>query len=216
MMTTIETSGSGSVFRLPDMIMVSATISVLRKEYAIALSDLIAAEKKLKEHAAGAGILSEAILSSHVRVSEDTRRDKTTDEYYRAGWRAQQSVSLSRPYSIEEMKNLAGVFFIQDNDLSCTISFDLADRKEPEREALGNAVNDARLRANALALAAGLHIARIRSIAPERSATFRFPDRLESASLMAPTILHGAEELSVNPGTIEISTSVTMIFEAEA
>jgi hypothetical protein len=33
---------------------------------------------------------------------------------------------------------------------------------------------------------------------------------------MAPTVLHGAEELSVNPGTIEISTSVTMIFEAEA
>jgi uncharacterized protein YggE len=90
------------------------------------------------------------------------------------------------------------------------VAFGVSDRKGQQTEALRSAVRDARVQAEAMAAAAGLHITRIRSM-QQGFASAPIPlVRAMALPVPAPT----APPTQIEPGSIETQVTVTITYDA--
>jgi uncharacterized protein len=195
--TTITVTGNGSVTTVPDRATFGFTIETRGKTATAALAqnsnDATAVIAALK----AAGVTSANLQTSQVSLMPQTSQDGTTIVGYVASNSVTVRTGLDRAGTIVDAAVGAGA-----NGVSGP-SLDVADQSTLYRDALHKAVDDAKLKAQSLADAAGLSLGAAQSIAEGGSATpLPIADKLSAAG--AP----------IEAGTQEIQASATVTYAA--
>jgi len=193
---TITVNGNGSITAVPDRATFEFSIETHAKTASAALtqnsSDATAVIAALK----AAGVSSANIQTSQVSLQPQSSQDGTTI----IGYVAANSVTVKTP--------LAGAGTIIDAAVGAGAngvsgpSLDVSDQSSLYRDALHKAVDDAKLKAQALADAAGLSLASAQSIT-EGGSSSPFPVADKMSAVGAP----------IEAGTQEIQASVTVTYE---
>ena len=192
---TITVNGNGSITAVPDRATFQFSIETHAKTASAALTqnstDATAVIAALK----AAGVSSANIQTSQVSLQPQTSQDGTTI----IGYVASNSVTVKTP--------LAGAGTIIDAAVSAGAngvsgpSLDVSDQSSLYRDALHKAVDDAKLKAQALADAAGLSLGSAQSIT-EGGSSSPFPIADKMSAVGAP----------IEAGTQEIQASVTVTY----
>ncbi|MDX6467107.1 MAG: uncharacterized protein QOI27_2147 [Gaiellaceae bacterium] len=194
---TIAVTGNGSVTAVPDRATFGFTIDTRAKTASAALAqnstDAAAVIAALK----AAGVASADLQTSQVSLQPQSSQDGTQIIGYVASNSLTVKTALSSAGKIVDAAVGAGA-----NGVSGP-SLDVSDQSSLYREALRKAVDDAKLKAQSLADAAGLSLGAVQSIA-EGSASSPVPIADKMSAAGAP----------VEAGTQQIQASVTVTYAA--
>lgn len=195
--TTITVTGNGSVTTVPDRATFGFTIETRAKTATAALAqnsgDATAVIAALK----AAGVTSANLQTSQVSLMPQTSQDGTTIVGYVASNSVTVRTGLDRAGKIVDAAVGAGA-----NGVSGP-SLDVSDQSTLYRDALHKAVDDAKLKAQSIADAAGLSLGDAQSIAEGGSATpLPIADKMSAAGT------------PIEAGTQEIQASVTVTYAA--
>lgn len=194
---TITVTGNGSVTTVPDRATFGFTVETRAKTATAALTqnsgDTTAVIAALKS----AGVTSANLQTSQVSLMPQTSQDGTTIVGYVASNSVTVRTGLALAGKIVDAAVGAGA-----NGVSGP-SLDVSDQSTLYRNALHKAVDDAKLKAQSLADAAGLSLGAVQSIAEGGSAT-PFPIADKASAVGAP----------IEAGTQEIQASVTVTYAA--
>jgi len=195
--TTITVTGNGSVTTVPDRATFGFTIETRAKTATAALAqnsdDATAVIAALK----AAGVTSANLQTSQVSLMPQTSQDGTTIVGYVASNSVTVRTGLDRAGQIVDAAVRAGANGVSGPNL------DVSDQSTLYRDALHKAVDDAKLKAQSIAAAAGLSLGNAQSIVEGGSATpLPIADKLSAAG--AP----------IEAGTQEIQASVTITYAA--
>jgi uncharacterized protein YggE len=198
----IVTTGEGVVKRAPDRawVLISAesrarTPRDAQRTNAEAMSAVMG---KLK----GAGLAPDAIRTSAYDLQPEfdfVNGRQTLRDYV-----ARNSVEVR----VDDLPRLGEIIDMTVGSGATSISsvrFDLKDRTGAEREALRQAVADARMRADAAASGAGVHVDRVLRVEEERGAVVPRPVQMMAMRAEAPEA-----KTPITPGEIEVRASVTL------
>lgn len=194
---TITVTGNGSVTTVPDRATFGFTIETRAKTATAALAqnsdDATAVIAALK----GAGVTAANLQTSQVSLMPQTSQDGTTIVGYVAANSVTVRTGLDRAGKVVDAAVGAGA-----NGVSGP-SLDVSDQSTLYRDALHKAVDDAKLKAQSLADAAGLSLGAVQSIAEGGSAMpLPVADKLSAPG--AP----------IEAGTQEIQASATVTYAA--
>ena len=195
--TTITVTGNGTVTTVPDRATFGFTIETRAKTATAALAqnsdDATAVIAALK----AAGVASANLQTSQVSLMPQTSQDGTTILGYVASNSVTVRTGLDRAGKVVDAAVGAGA-----NGVSGP-SLDVSDQSSLYRDALRKAVDDAKLKAQSLADAAGISLGAVQSIAEGGSASpLPIAEKLSAAG--AP----------IEAGTQEIQASVTVTYAA--
>ena len=197
---SITVSGTGTVSATPTQAGFDFGVSTRGKTAVQALNDNSAQMRRLIGALEGAGIPDRSLQTSEVSLSTLTSDDGTSI----VGYTASNSVSatiadLSRAGSIVDTAVAAGANQVDGPNLT------VADQSALYGSALKAAVADARIKADVLASAGGLHVGAVTSIEETPgSGPITYADG--KAATPGPT--------PIAAGTTQITASVTVVFEA--
>ena len=192
---TITVNGNGSITTVPDRATFQFSIETHAKTASAALTQNSADATAVIAALKAAGVSSANIQTSQVSLQPQTSQDGTTI----IGYVASNSVTVKTP--------LAGAGAIIDAAVGAGAngvsgpSLDVSDQSSLYRDALHKAVDDAKLKAQALADAAGLSLGGAQSITEGGSST-PFPVADKMSAVGAP----------IEAGTQEIQASVTVTY----
>ena len=195
--TTITVTGNGSVTTVPDRATFGFTIETRAKTATAALAqnsdDATAVIAALK----AAGVTAANIQTSQVSLMPQSSQDGTTIVGYVASNSVTARTALERAGKVVDAAVGAGA-----NGVSGP-SLDVSDQDTLYRDALHKAVDDAKLKAQSLADAAGISLGAVQSIAEGGSASpLPIAEKLSAAG--AP----------IEAGTQEIQASATVTYAA--
>jgi uncharacterized protein YggE len=200
---TISVLGNGVVETKPDTATISFGVTTQAASAKEAISTNASAMAKVLDALKGSGIDAKDLQTEFVSVyprSDDTGQDIV-------GYTASNSVSAT-------VRDLGKVGELIDTGVAAganTVSGPSLAREDQDklyRDALKEAVADARAKANALADAAGVSLGDVKSIieAPDMSSS-----PIESFAALAKDSAGGTP---IEPGTAKITANVRVIFEA--
>jgi uncharacterized protein len=194
---TITVTGNGSVTTVPDRATFGFSIETRAKTASAALAqnstDAAAVISALKS----AGVTSANLQTSQVSLNPQTSQDGNTIVGYAASNSVTVRTGLASAGAVVDAAVGAGA-----NGVSGP-SLDVSDQSALYRDALHKAVDDAKLKAQSLADAAGISLGAVQSIGEGSSSTpFPIADKMSAAG--AP----------IEAGTQEIQASVTVTYAA--
>jgi uncharacterized protein YggE len=194
---TITVSGDGSVTAVPDRATFSFSIETRAKTASAALAQNSADAAAVIAALKNAGVTSANIQTSQVSLNPQTSQDGTTIVGYAASNGVTVRTALASAGKIVDAAVGAGA-----NGVSGP-SLDVSDQTSLYRDALHKAVDNAKLKAQALADATGLSLGAVQSVTEGGSATpFPITDKMSAAG--AP----------IEAGTQQIQASVTVTYAA--
>ncbi len=194
---TITVSGDGSVTTVPDRATFSFTIDTRAKTASAALTQNSKDAEAVIAALKAAGVSSANLQTSQVSLQPQTSQDGT------------QILGYAASNSVTARTALAGAGKIVDAAVSAGAngvsgpSLDVSDQKSLYRDALHKAVDDAKLKAQSLADAAGLSLGAVQSIA-EGGTSMPIPMAGKLSDAAAP----------IEAGTQQIQASVTVTYAA--
>jgi len=196
---SITVSGTGSVSATPNQAVFTFGVTTQSKAAVQALAANSAEMRRLIDTLKAAGIPAGSLQTSSVSLSPNTSDGGDTI----IGYSASNSVSatianLGRAGEIVDAAVAAGANQVDGPNLT------VSDQSALYRAALKAAIADARVKAQAMAEASGLHIGTVRSV--EEAGVTPTPVRYAADS--------SAPSTPVAAGTQEISASVTVVFDA--
>lgn len=199
----VVTIGEGVVRRVPDRAWVTLTAESRAKTPQEAQRTNAEVMNAVLQKLKGMGLPPDAILTSRVDLQPeyDYQNNKRTLRGYVARNAVEVRVDdLPKLGEIIDLAVTAGASLVSD------VRFGLKDRAAAEREALTQAVSDARERANAAASGAGLRVERVLRIEEQRIGEIGPPRPMiamaEQVRVESPT--------PVEPGELEIRARVTL------
>jgi uncharacterized protein YggE len=195
---TITVTGDGSVTTVPDRATFGFTIETRAKTASAALTENSTDAAAVIAALKAAGVTSANLQTSQVSLNPQTSQDGTTIVGYTASNSVTVRTGLASAGTIVDAAVGAGA-----NGVSGP-SLDVSDQASLYRDALHKAVDDAKLKAQSLADAAGLSLGAVQSIGEGGSSATPFPigDKMSAAG--AP----------IEAGTQEIQASVTVTYAA--
>jgi uncharacterized protein YggE len=194
---TITVSGDGSVTAVPDRATFSFSIETRAKTASAALAQNSADAAAVIAALKNAGVTSANIQTSQVSLNPQTSQDGTTIVGYAASNGVTVRTALASAGKIVDAAVGAGA-----NGVSGP-SLDVSDQTSLYRDALHKAVDNAKLKAQALADATGLSLGAVQSVTEGGSAT-PFPITDKMSAVGAP----------IEAGTQQIQASVTVTYAA--
>ncbi len=194
---TITVSGDGSVTAVPDRATFNFSIETRAKTASAALAQNSADATAVIAALKNAGITSANIQTSQVSLNPQTSQDGTTIVGYAASNSVTVRTALASAGKIVDAAVGAGA-----NGVSGP-SLDVSDQTALYRDALHKAVDNARLKAQALADATGLTLGAVQTVTEGGSAApFPIADKMSAAG--AP----------IEAGTQQIQANVTVTYAA--
>jgi uncharacterized protein YggE len=199
---TIVTTGTATIQRAPDQAFVAASVEARAKSPQEAQRQNAAAMTSVQQRVASLGIARESTRTLGYTIQQEV--DFVDGRRVVRGFLARNALEI-RVDNLERLGEAidavvqAGATSISD------IRFDLRDRAGAEREALRNAVADARARADAIAAGANRTVDRV----------LRIEDALSPAPPPRPVMMGMAArdaqvETPIEPGRLEIRAHVTL------
>jgi uncharacterized protein len=202
-LNTVTSGGSGTVSATPDQAIMSFGVSAQNANAKTALDTVSSEAAKVTAAVKGAGVADKDIQTANVSVypQYDSSGKKVT------GYQA----SLSVQVTVRDLGSLSKVIDAASSAGSDSISgptFSISEDSAYQDQATAKAVDDARRSAEAMAKAAGKQLGGVVSITSSNASPV-VP--LFSGHALAPTA--GAASVPVQPGQLDITSNVTVVFE---
>jgi len=203
---TVVTQGQAVLKRAPDQAFIDLAVETRAqtpKQASAANAQAMAAvQAKLR----ALGLAADALRTQGYQLSPEF--DYVNGRQVPRGYVARNSIEV-RVDRLEQLPDVIDTAIASGATNAGAIRFDLRDRITTEREALKNAVADARARADAAASGAGLTIARVLTI--QEGGRGEVPPPMPMMAARAE--MKGAVPTPISAGEIEIRASVTLTAE---
>ncbi len=206
----VSVTGSGEVKAQPDMAFVTLGVEARRPTLAEARTEVNASVERVLALTRELKIEPKFVDSTRLQVQPDYRWDEKSSSQVLLGYVVNRQVDvelhdLDRLGTLLEKAVSAGVNQVGGARL------DSSRRKELERAALAQAVDDARLNADALARAAGARLGPVQSLST--TGTMPVPMYLEQAKSVAAAPMADAAEQSYQSSEMKFTATVSAQFE---
>ncbi|HET9393105.1 MAG TPA: SIMPL domain-containing protein [Candidatus Rubrimentiphilum sp.] len=207
--TLISVTGQGRATAAPDMATMSLTITTNASNATAATSDNNAIFAQLEQRMHALGVAEHDIRTTYYNVTYNPRPEGVPAPNYgvQYGYVVSRgvSVTLQRTGVVGKAVDAAIAAGVNHVD---GVSFGVSDNHALSLKALGDAVTQARSRAQAIATAAGLRIVRIRSIQEGYAQVYPQPQAMAMSRLAGvPT--------QIEPSDVSMQASVTVTYEAQ-
>jgi uncharacterized protein len=193
---TITVTGNGSVTTVPDRASFEFGVDTRAKTAQAAMSQNATEASAVIAALKSAGVGSADIQTSQVSLSPQTSQDGTTVTGYVASSSVSVQTSIANAGKLVDTAVGAGATDVSGPSLS------RSDSDSLYRDALGKAVADAKLKAQALASAAGLSLGGVQSVSEGSTAPTPLPMAAKAADAGVP----------IEAGTQEIDASATVTY----
>src|SRR5215211_7725184 len=197
---SINVNGSSSVTAVPDRATFSFGVDARGETASQALSAASAAVRKVTDAVKHAGVDGKDVQTQSISLSAVT----STDGRHIEGYAANASISV-RARDLDRAGGLVDAAVAAGANSVYGPSLDRSDAEELANQALADAVDDARQKAEALAEAAGGSLGEVISVSEGGASAPPMPYAAREAAL--------ATDVAIEPGTQEIQASVTVVFE---
>lgn len=200
---TVTASGTGETFEAPDMAQMYFGATVSADEASAALNQANDVAEAITAAVKDTGVAAEDIQTANVSVypQQNYEGDKVTITGYQAT--IQVSVKIR---DIEAVGDVIGAASGAGANEISGPSFMLDDDADANATAIELAIADARSRAEVMAKAAGKSLGEIISVNETGASTPIYYGAARDS-------MAAAESVAIEPGQLNISTSVTVVFE---
>ncbi len=206
----VSVTGSGEVKAQPDMAYVTLGVEARRPTLAEARTEVNATVERLLALTRELKIEPKFVDSTRLQVQPDYRWDEKSSSQILLGYVVSRQVDV-------ELHDLDRLGTLLERSVSAGVNqvggarLDSSRRKELERAALTQAVDDARLNADALARAAGAKLGPVQSLSTTGS--MPVPMYAERAMSVAAAPMADAAEKSYQSSEMKFTASVSAQFE---
>ncbi len=206
----VSVTGSGEVKAQPDMAYVTLGVEARRPTLAEARAEVNATVERLLALTRELKIEPKFVDSTRLQVQPDYRWDEKSSSQVLLGYVVSRQVDV-------ELHDLDRLGTLLEKSVSAGVNqvggarLDSSRRKELERAALTQAVDDARLNADALARAAGAKLGPVQSLSA--SGAMPVPLYAERAMSVAAAPMADAAEKSYQSSEMKFTASVSAQFE---
>jgi uncharacterized protein YggE len=218
-MRTIRVTGKGQIKVKPDMTRITLSLEGLYPEYGETLRRSSEDTELLKDLLAGFGFERSDLktLNFSVDTEYESYKDKGTYKQRFVGYRFRHVMKVEFDSDNERLGRVLYALANCPVKPEFRLSYTVKDPEAAKNELLGKAVADAKEKARVLAKAAGVVLKDIRSIDyswGEIDLEFRPTGRMMCESNCAPMAEGaGSYDLDVEPDDIEVSDTVTVLWE---
>lgn len=195
---TITVTGTGSATSVPDRATFTFTVETRGKSAASALAQNSEAAAAVIAAVEGAGVPASSIQTSQVALMQQSSQDGTSIVGYIASNTIAVETDLPRSGKVVDAAVGAGATGFGGPALA------RSNESELYREALKQAVEDSKLKAQALAEAAGLKLGAVQSVTEDTAST----------PVPVAARLSDAGSVPIEPGTQETRATVTVAYAA--
>lgn len=210
---TIRIEGTGRASAKPDLIRVTLNVSALDKDYAKVITEADAKLYELNALACGVGLGKNALKTCDFSVASEYRSVRNESGEYRQefiGYRCRHSLKVEFGFDTTLLGNVLSAFAASNAKPELGVEFALADESGFVRLALAAAVDDAKMRASAIAEAAGVKLDGITSVENcNRGNDFRSNTNVNFESR---AVALSAKCASVEPENVETTETVVVTF----
>ena len=207
---SVSVTGSGEVKAQPDMAYVTLGVEARRPTLAEARTEVNATVERVLALTRELKIEPKFVDSTRLQVQPDYRWDEKSSSQVLLGYVVSRQVDV-------ELRDLDRLGTLLEKSVSAGANqvggarLDSSRRKELERAALTQAVDDARLNADALARAAGAKLGPVQSLST--TGPMPVPMYLERAKSVAAAPMADAAEQSYQSSEMKFTASVSAQFE---
>lgn len=201
-LNTVTASGNGIASATPDQAEMTFGATAQDKDAKAALDAVSATAQKIGAAIKGAGVDEKDIQTQNVSVYPIMSPDSNQITGYQA--------SLSVSAKVRDLATLSEVIAAASGAGSDSINgptFGVADDTAYREDAIGKAVDDARVSAQAMAKAAGKSVGEVVQISASDASIG--PVRMASEDSAAGV----AANVPIEPGQLDVNASVTVVFE---
>lgn len=206
----VSVTGSGEVKAQPDMAYVTLGVEARRPTLAEARTEVNATVERLLALTRELKIEPKFVDSTRLQVQPDYRWDEKESRQVLLGYVVSRQVDV-------ELHDLDRLGTLLEKSVSAGVNqvggarLDSSRRKELERAALTQAVNDARLNADALARAAGAKLGPVQSLST--TGTMPVPMYAQKAMSVAAAPMADEAEQTYQPSEMKFTANVSAQFE---
>lgn len=213
----LKVKGIAVLKQVPEILSVRITIKVTSDQYNPCQEKLIRAIDQAKKVFIQQGIEKKTIIISQLNIAEKT--DYLPDGLTKTGYEGSTTLVIENPFSEKYAKKILSALHNDSVSMLYNLDFILSEdqKKELRQKAIGNAVEDAREKAESIAAASKVRLLNIKSInfTEEENGHYYDSDLVQENVLMARGVAmkSGDSQLPVidfNPRETGIKKSVTM------
>ena len=217
---TIRITGKGNLKVHPDMTRITITLNGLDKEYSKALQHSAEDTKTLAKSLKTLGFQRKDLKT--LKFSVDTEyEDYTEKDLYKTNYKRRLiGYSFTHKVKIEfesDNKRLGKILYTLANMTlrpEFTLSYTVKDTEAVKNMLLGNAVKDAKTKAQVLTDAAEVKLGRMVSIDYSwQEVNFEMMPSNHSMFYSKATVSDGSFDVDIEPDDIDVSDTVTIVWE---
>ena len=208
--TKLTVSGSGTVLVESDLAVVTVGVREASTDVLVAQSTVNEKIAAIKQALLEAGAKESEINTDSINIYANYDYSDNTEVI--VGYTANNTLSV-RTTDIDNVGALIDAAFAAGANTLDNVQFTVQDDSEAREQALTEAVEDARRKAEVLAAAAGLQIASIESIA--ESGVYTYDSMRNYAMMDEATTESGGAGTLVQAALVSVDASVSMEFELQ-
>lgn len=208
--TKLTVSGSGTVLVESDLAVVTVGVREASTDVLVAQSTVNEKIAAIKQALLEAGAKESEINTDSINIYANYDYSDNTEVI--VGYTANNTLSV-RTSDIDNVGALIDAAFAAGANTLDNVQFTVQDDSEAREQALTEAVEDARRKAEVLAAAAGLQIASIESIA--ESGVYTYDSMRNYAMMDEATTESGGAGTLVQAALVSVDASVSMEFELQ-
>ena len=217
-MRTIQVTGKGKISVKPDRMRLQITLEGVFKEYGETLRHSSEDTKKISDLISEFGFKTEDLKTSafHVDTEYESYEEEGVYKQRLTGYRYRHELKLEFDLDNERLGKL--LFSLGQSDLKpeIRISYTVKDREAAKNALLGDAVKDAKEKAEVLSRAAGVSLKEIQNINyswGEIDLEVRPMNAMLSSGMTRASKIMGSYDLNIQPEDIEVEDTVTVVWE---
>lgn len=203
---TLTVSGSGTARVTPDVASVTLGIQTRHDDVAQAVADNNIVAARIMEAARGVGVGDADMRTVYFSVYAQPKYDEFGSPSGEVSYMVDNSLEV-RLRDVSKLSDLLQAAVNAGANSIYGVNFMVADTRAAEDEARGEALGDARERADELAAAAGLTLGGIQSVS---TGAFASPPQPYYPGY---GMGGGGEGVPTQPGTMEVSVQVTVVYQ---
>ena len=215
MSRTITVNGTGHAHLLPDLTVISLTLSHLNKKYDSAMRENAVAYEELNEALISIGFAPDALKTADFNVNTEYRSECAENGEYRsvfAGYRCTRRLTLEFPLDTVLLSRVLTVIANAVAEPELNVQFTVKDKTSAEDLLLQNAAENARHKAEVLAKAGGF------TLGPLLTAEYHAQDhamfsRTAYAVEAKCAVMDCGVNMAITPEAVDLTDQVTFVWE---
>ena len=219
-MRTIKVTGRGTLSIAPDTMSLGISLTGTDEDYAKAMEQSSQDTRALQEAVAALGFEKTDLKTNSFNIDADYegyQEDGVWKQRFK-GYRYYHNMKLEFPSDSERLGKILYALAQSGTDPECHIAFTVADKESAKELLLACAVKDASAKAEVLAEAAGVTLGDLQNI-DYSWGELNFYARPMESPLMAKGMAvnesaRDSIDLDINPGDVQLSETVTLVWES--